>query len=158
MLFDSLCVLELVVDALVSQNVQDLALPTHCQPALLPGLDYHFTIFFPWSSRSGMRALQRFWSRNLRCLFVHILNDYCTFKLPPGQVFYKWKLVQPDFTSRTSRSSSTKITRVETGNKWKWRTYPLVGLGLVNVIDVVGEHDLETNDIIFNQFLLKNGI
>ena len=46
MLFDSLCVLELVVDALVSQNVQDLALPTHCQPALLPGLDYHFTIFF----------------------------------------------------------------------------------------------------------------
>ena len=39
-------------------------------------------------------------------------------------------------------------------------TYPLVGLGLVDVVDV-DEHDLEASDIpetIPNRFLLKNWI
>ena len=39
-------------------------------------------------------------------------------------------------------------------------TYPLVGLGLVDVVDV-NEHDLEASDIsvtVPNQFLLKNWI
>ena len=39
-------------------------------------------------------------------------------------------------------------------------THPLVGLGLVNIVDV-DEHDLEASDIsetIFNPFFLKNWI